>query len=118
MIRRPPRSTLFPYTTLFRSRAPRAPDLRAVGRRRAAASRRRWSSSGQMDRERQIIQELARDQEGAANVLAPRGPHPWNQLRIVQEMADPEGGPLHRGDGVSVHVRDDLLRVSARVAAG
>src|SRR2546422_3121038 len=30
MIRRPPRSTLFPYTTLFRSRqSPRAPDGRA-----------------------------------------------------------------------------------------
>src|SRR5256885_13174774 len=29
MIRRPPRSTLFPYTTLFRSRAPRGP---AAGR--------------------------------------------------------------------------------------
>src|SRR2546422_183365 len=28
MIRRPPRSTLFPYTTLFRSR-PRTPELRA-----------------------------------------------------------------------------------------
>src|SRR5438034_10266353 len=26
MIRRPPRSTLFPYTTLFRSRGARAPD--------------------------------------------------------------------------------------------
>src|SRR2546425_9600380 len=26
MIRRPPRSTLFPYTTLFRSRAARPPD--------------------------------------------------------------------------------------------
>src|SRR6266581_7914586 len=26
MIRRPPRSTLFPYTTLFRSRSPRATD--------------------------------------------------------------------------------------------
>src|SRR3989442_10169653 len=26
MIRRPPRSTLFPYTTLFRSPAPRAPE--------------------------------------------------------------------------------------------
>src|SRR2546421_7550730 len=26
MIRRPPRSTLFPYTTLFRSRRPRPPD--------------------------------------------------------------------------------------------
>src|SRR3712207_7942880 len=28
MIRRPPRSTLFPYTTLFRSRREHAPDLR------------------------------------------------------------------------------------------
>src|SRR3712207_8899183 len=27
MIRRPPRSTLFPYTTLFRSPAPAAPEL-------------------------------------------------------------------------------------------
>src|SRR3989442_9601929 len=30
MIRRPPRSTLFPYTTLFRSRTPAAIDDRAV----------------------------------------------------------------------------------------
>src|SRR5436309_9460333 len=47
MIRRPPRSTLFPYTTLFRSRAERGPggregrpaqavrDAPAVGRRRS-----------------------------------------------------------------------------------
>src|SRR5256885_8272514 len=35
MIRRPPRSTLFPYTTLFRSRAARVHH----GRRRAAAAR-------------------------------------------------------------------------------
>src|SRR5947209_16706096 len=34
MIRRPPRSTLFPYTTLFRSHARRAP---RVPRRRAGA---------------------------------------------------------------------------------
>src|SRR5258707_11843254 len=27
MIRRPPRSTLFPYTTLFRSKGPQAPRL-------------------------------------------------------------------------------------------
>src|SRR3712207_7237223 len=36
MIRRPPRSTLFPYTTLFRSRDPAAPaagGLRDAGRR-------------------------------------------------------------------------------------
>src|SRR3712207_7435023 len=35
MIRRPPRSTLFPYTTLFRSAFPRA---RRRGRRRPAAA--------------------------------------------------------------------------------
>src|SRR5256885_10495881 len=34
MIRRPPRSTLFPYTTLFRSCA-RARDREAIGRRAA-----------------------------------------------------------------------------------
>src|SRR3712207_7918894 len=47
MIRRPPRSTLFPYTTLFRSALPRAPGLRGgaravllrAGPRRAAAAR-------------------------------------------------------------------------------
>src|SRR2546422_7382957 len=39
MIRRPPRSTLFPYTTLFRSRSALAPDARADphGRRRPVA---------------------------------------------------------------------------------
>src|SRR3989440_11767831 len=31
MIRRPPRSTLFPYTTLFRSAVGAAPDVGAVG---------------------------------------------------------------------------------------
>src|SRR2546430_12067361 len=32
MIRRPPRSTLFPYTTLFRSRAVKLEELRALVR--------------------------------------------------------------------------------------
>src|SRR5256885_6778281 len=32
MIRRPPRSTLFPYTTLFRSRGARRPGILAAGR--------------------------------------------------------------------------------------
>src|SRR5687767_15746642 len=35
MIRRPPRSTLFPYTTLFRSRAVERVPARMVGRGRA-----------------------------------------------------------------------------------
>src|SRR6266571_1351816 len=40
MIRRPPRSTLFPYTTLFRSRRrPPSPSRRTGGRNRHAADR-------------------------------------------------------------------------------
>src|SRR2546427_5166837 len=41
MIRRPPRSTLFPYTTLFRSGRLRLEPGPRAGRRRAEADRRR-----------------------------------------------------------------------------
>src|SRR3712207_7378063 len=41
MIRRPPRSTLFPYTTLFRSPRPRHPARAARGGRRALPPLRR-----------------------------------------------------------------------------
>src|SRR5256886_17693864 len=43
MIRRPPRSTLFPYTTLFRSASPA---------RRAGCGRRRWPASRIQTRQR------------------------------------------------------------------
>src|SRR5947209_10043421 len=36
MLRRPPRSTLFPYTTLFRSRRAREPDIRGHQRNQPA----------------------------------------------------------------------------------
>src|SRR3712207_6889268 len=39
MIRRPPRSTLFPYTTLFRSRERRSKARQADGDRRSKGSR-------------------------------------------------------------------------------
>src|SRR6266496_674744 len=52
MIRRPPRSTLFPYTTLFRSRRPQRgtagrgpPDGRAAARRRRDRKSTRLNSS-------------------------------------------------------------------------
>src|SRR5436190_13096128 len=47
MIRRPPRSTLFPYTTLFRSLFPLARGRRRRMRRRAERSR---ETSGKRDR--------------------------------------------------------------------
>src|SRR5438309_6821874 len=40
MIRRPPRSTLFPYTTLFRSRTTRLPTRRSTRSRRATRTAR------------------------------------------------------------------------------
>src|SRR5256885_6925169 len=52
MIRRPPRSTLFPYTTLFRSSAPRgtrddaSPDARALRRLHLDASAARSAVPG------------------------------------------------------------------------
>src|SRR5437763_3970271 len=52
MIRRPPRSTLFPYTTLFRSSPRRAgPEGRAPGRRCGpAAGRDHRRAAGRADR--------------------------------------------------------------------
>src|SRR5688572_33162569 len=54
MIRRPPRSTLFPYTTLFRSAAPRrthgAPAALALRGRSAAPASVRAVATGRGDR--------------------------------------------------------------------
>src|SRR5258708_10158748 len=45
MIRRPPRSTLFPYTTLFRSRAPRGTRPRRRGSRPGGCRSVRWRAA-------------------------------------------------------------------------
>src|SRR5687768_17721825 len=55
MIRRPPRSTLFPYTTLFRSRIahglPRLPPRRRAPQSLGAAARKRKIPPGGRDRQ-------------------------------------------------------------------
>src|SRR2546426_6715675 len=48
MIRRPPRSTLFPYTTLFRSLAAGAVRVEALSVRRSRADRRERRGRGRM----------------------------------------------------------------------
>src|SRR2546422_7929792 len=53
MIRRPPRSTLFPYTTLFRSFPPpvsRPPRVVSVARSREWGDGRRWQIEGRDQR--------------------------------------------------------------------
>src|SRR2546429_6067938 len=68
MIRRPPRSTLFPYTTLFRSEVTRGPSTRAqsstaavrpgqIRNARRAAKRPRWGSASH-DRSEEHTSEL------------------------------------------------------------
>src|SRR5687767_15480150 len=61
MIRRPPRSTLFPYTTLFRSVHPRVPGGRRVWRFGEGWTR--WCRHPGDQPERQRRRELARSEE-------------------------------------------------------
>src|SRR3989442_15146047 len=58
MIRRPPRSTLFPYTTLFRSAA-------------ADESRQREAEDGH-DREQRVAEGVLADHDGLGQALGPR----------------------------------------------
>src|SRR2546430_14305352 len=63
MIRRPPRSTLFPYTTLFRSHQPWARILRrARAPRRVRAGRLRAQQAAAL--ERQLARHAARSSRG------------------------------------------------------
>src|SRR5688572_8358284 len=69
MLRRPPRSTLFPYTTLFRSRASlfRAPPLARCGARRG-----RWMtiSMGEQAETDRILRQVLQDVLGLAPARA------------------------------------------------
>src|SRR3712207_8391761 len=51
MLRRPPRSTLFPYTTLFRSRRPASPAARDAGGDAGHVAGERIAHEGQHDHE-------------------------------------------------------------------
>src|SRR5258707_6704639 len=79
MIRRPPRSTLFPYTTLFRSRRPRPPtrpDRRRARTRRCPTDRAEWCAKASPSRPSGLGIEPRR--------LGKRGeePEPFGSLRI------------------------------------
>src|SRR2546425_5246196 len=69
MIRRPPRSTLFPYTTLFRS---------VFGLRRAR------------ERERSVVNglPLERDEDSEDGVLRPREDEPHRQERSEEHTSE------------------------------
>src|SRR5258708_29820637 len=87
MIRRPPRSTLFPYTTLFRSlRADRAGEARRVGR------------EAREDRGQIAGAQVARQELGEQ--IAEIGGH--GHVPALEALRGVEPGPLSQ-DPASVH---------------
>src|SRR2546430_11843098 len=83
MIRRPPRSTLFPYTTLFRS--PTASWTRWLGPRRGE-SRARWSSRALASRHlRGVPSHLGQDGRDAIGA-APRSEEHTSELQSQSNL--------------------------------
>src|SRR6266511_4935049 len=71
MIRRPPRSTLFPYTTLFRSRPPRSRRrCRTPGRRSAARPRSEEHTSELQSRENLVCRLLLEKKKKNLTILS------------------------------------------------
>src|SRR2546430_16840820 len=99
MIRRPPRSTLFPYTTLFRSRGDLAyvrilaPLLDATD---SGLIERRWQEL--TDRELRRFVEAGMERE---RIMLDRSP----DLQRAQEMASREIGRAHGRTPVTVQTR-------------
>src|SRR6266480_6385596 len=92
MIRRPPRSTLFPYTTLFRSAADRArpvPGLAAADRAplRVARALRRGGRTARLRRSRRHLPPRAAGRERPAPQPARPGHTPVERLRARRGAA-------------------------------
>src|SRR5256885_9037525 len=100
MIRRPPRSTLFPYTTLFRSPPRRAPDSRGDG-----GDARDGGAVGPPD--------------GPLRGGRERAPHSPRRARHAAARAVPRVPPLSLGGVAVLHVpRRAGARRRARAVAG
>src|SRR5260221_14071625 len=99
MIRRPPRSTLFPYTTLFRSRL-----------RRAAAQATSVVASGMQDRYREVYDSFKWEVPARFNIgTACCSRHPPDRSRVALYWED-EGG------AVAVLTLGDLQREANRLS--
>src|SRR2546430_10293855 len=74
MIRRPPRSTLFPYTTLFRSERSRDPDLlRQLARDDADPARPREEEGVALEHRLILVDPLLDEVDGRPAALGPPG---------------------------------------------
>src|SRR5256886_10434063 len=140
MIRRPPRSTLFPYTTLFRSRA-------IVHDARLEARACRWRESPEhgpraasdpgerlgeeperrdrLERRAGFVRVQGRLERGDRELVDPKRPVPWVLLEPRDDglLADDDPGlaPAHAlvaREGDEVHARGNRLRHRRLVGKG
>src|SRR5256885_11706233 len=95
MIRRPPRSTLFPYTTLFRSLAPVA-HREAAG---AAVSRSARGAPGGGERSEEHTSELQSPCNIVCRLLLEKKKIKWfpqDKLINCDNLSDPQKTPINR----------------------
>src|SRR3712207_8763987 len=87
MIRRPPRSTLFPYTTLFRSRRGRPRTARGPGRARRPPARARGLARAWPGRARRATPAAARPAgAGRWKAASPRSEEHTSELQSRQYL--------------------------------
>src|SRR5256885_7426586 len=92
MIRRPPRSTLFPYTTLFRSRLPlfaARGQARDHGDRRCHVAHGRTRGPGQRDAEPVDRRRVRRGRSAAAQLRAERSEEHTSELQSPCKLVCP-----------------------------
>src|SRR5438445_3745433 len=93
MIRRPPRSTLFPYTTLFRSRFLHRPVAQEAASRRSAI---RYPSCFPFDgRSEEHTSELQSRQYLVCRLLLEKKKRNIEQERGKRESNSPRAAPFH-----------------------
>src|SRR3989449_10433673 len=117
MIRRPPRSTLFPYTTLFRSpgeglAARGAPEFEAL--RQAL---RELATALEAARDKELEAERLRAFREVARRVAHEIKNPLTSMRIAVDQLGRSGGPVD-GRATAVEVLAAGTRRLGRPAAG
>src|SRR5438132_7745943 len=85
MLRRPPRSTLFPYTTLFRSEAPLCPISHPERSPSSSPTSRAVRSSGSSSRSEEHTSELQSHSDLVCRLLLEKKKKKYK--RIVQERS-------------------------------
>src|SRR5260370_1069319 len=119
MIRRPPRSTLFPYTTLFRSEAVKDRELRGQLEKQSKRklSQARGEARGEADAA--VVAHLSESQTDlgvAADAARPPSPDELVEGVRVRVRGLPSAVLLRRRDGASAEIEAGPMRMKVPVS--